>query len=73
MTSHPLLDPECVRALARYADLPLSADRESAVAQILAAWIPEANALSRKMSAPEYQSLTPGTIFSHPIDPEGEG
>lgn len=73
MTSRSSIDPEWVRTLAKYADLPLATDREPAVAQILAAWIPEANALSRKMSAPEYQSFTPGTIFSHPFDPDGEG
>lgn len=55
-----------VAALARFADLPLSEPRLTAVCAVLGAWIDDANALSLKMSAPAYQALVPATIFSHP-------
>jgi hypothetical protein len=58
-----------VRLLARYAALPLPPQREALVAAILDAWVPAANELSRKMSAPEHQSLLPVTVLTHP----GEG
>ena len=54
------------RSLAAFAALPLSAERETAAAMILAAWLPLANELSRKMSAPGYRSLVPATVFTHP-------
>lgn len=60
------------RALSRYADLPLASGREAALAAILDAWIPDANALSRKMSAPEHRDLVPATMFAHPGLDDGE-
>ncbi|GAC1534298.1 MAG: hypothetical protein NVS2B4_14620 [Ramlibacter sp.] len=51
--------------LAAHAALPLTADRLAAVAAVLAAWLPDADALSRKMSAPAYQALMPITVFAH--------
>jgi hypothetical protein len=64
---------EAVRALAAYAGLPLAPGREAAVAPVLRAWLADANALSRKMSAPDHRTLTPVTIFSHPSAEDGEG
>lgn len=61
-----------VRDLAEYAGLPLAADRRPAVMAILNAWIPDANALSEKMSAAEYLTLVPATVFSHPSATDGE-
>jgi len=58
------------RALADYAELPLGADREAVVAPILEAWVKDANALSRKMSAEQYIHLVPATVFAHPVEPE---
>ena len=55
-----------VRLLARCARLPLPADREAAVATILDAWLPDANALSEKMSMPAHRDLVPATVFTHP-------
>ena len=52
-----------VRLLARCADLPLPGHREAAVAAILDAWLPDANALSHKMSAAEHRDLVPATVF----------
>jgi hypothetical protein len=54
-----------VRALARYAGLPLPAAREASVAAILDAWAPAADELSRKMSAAAHQNLLPATVFTH--------
>jgi hypothetical protein len=64
-----------VAMLAAHAALPLDPRRIAAVAAILSAWLPDANALSRKMSAPEYRALMPATIFAHApdaSDPAGE-
>ena len=63
---------QAVRQLARHADLPLAAGREEAIAPVLQAWLLDANALSRKMSAPEYRTLAPATILIHPTAEDGE-
>jgi hypothetical protein len=52
-------DESIMGILSEHADLPLSDDRRDPVAQILFAWLQDANALSRKMSAPMYTELTP--------------
>jgi len=65
--------PDTIRTLAAFADLPLSPGREAAVTPVLRAWLADANALSRKMSASEYCALTPVTIFSHPPTEDSEG
>lgn len=57
-----------VRLLARCARLPLPAEREAAVAAILDAWLPAANALSEKMSMAAHRDLVPATVFTHPGD-----
>lgn len=57
-----------VRALARYAALPLPAAREAIVASILDAWAPAADELSRKMSAAAHQDLLPATVFTHALE-----
>lgn len=54
-----------VHALARYAGLPLPAEREAGVAAILDAWIHAADELSRKMSAATHQDLLPITVLTH--------
>lgn len=60
-----------VVTLADVADLPLADGRAEVVAALLVEWLPAANELSRKMSAPEYQSLLPATVFAHaPVDDE---
>lgn len=62
-----------VRLLAACAELPLPAHREAAVAAILDAWLPDANALSHKMSAAEHRDLVPATVFNHPaVAEDGE-
>ena len=53
------------RVLAELADLPLGAGRDKIVGALLAAWLPPANELSRKMSAAEHTSLLPATVFTH--------
>ncbi len=63
---------ELVRRLAAYAALPLAETREAGVAAILGAWVPDANALSLKMSAAQHQNLLPATVFTHPGAGEGE-
>lgn len=66
------ISPQVLRVLADYADLPLAPGREQVVAAVLGAWLPDVNALSRKMSAPEHQELAPATTFIHPGFEEGE-
>jgi hypothetical protein len=68
----PIMSLQALRALAAYADLPLAEGREEAVAAVLGAWLPDINALSRKMSAPEHQDLAPATTFIHPSFEDGE-
>ncbi len=53
------------RVLAELADLPLGAKRDEIVGGLLAAWLPPANELSRKMSAVEHTTLLPATVFRH--------
>jgi len=60
------LNTTVIQHLARCAALPLRADRQQAAAQVLAAWLPDANALSEKMRAAKYQALTPATVFIQP-------
>ena len=55
------------RVLAELADLPLGAGRDEIVGGLLAAWLPPANELSRKMSAAEYTALLPATVFTHAL------
>ncbi|SFO47538.1 hypothetical protein SAMN05216207_10658 [Pseudonocardia ammonioxydans] len=55
--------PRDVAAAARLADLALPDDRLAAVASLLSAWIPNANALSRRMQASNLDSLVPSVVF----------
>ena len=71
-TPKPTISPATLRALADYADLPLAAGREAAVVAVLGAWLPDIDALSRKMSAAEHQDLAPVTTFIHPSFEDGE-
>lgn len=68
-----VVNEQSVRNLAGVAALPLAPGRAEVVASLLAAWLPDANALSRKMSAPEHQDLVPATVFTHPAAPAEEG
>lgn len=60
------VDDAQVRALAAQAALPLGEDRVAAVRDLLAAWLPAANELSRAMSDPRLRALPPVTAFTHP-------
>lgn len=70
--TNELATSDMVRNLASYAALPLAAGREIAVAEVLGAWLPDANDLSAKMSDSAYQTLVPATVFVHPEAREGE-
>lgn len=59
-----------VRALAECAGLELSDDRLDAGAELLGAWLPAANELSRKMAAREHDQLMPITVLTHPLTVE---
>jgi hypothetical protein len=72
MPTKPPLSQEQVRELARLADLPLAPGREDVITSTLAAWIDDANALSRKMSAAQHQDLVPATVFTHAPANEAE-
>ena len=61
-----------VRLLARYAALPLAAEREEIVAGILDQWVVAADELSCKMSAAEHRDLLPITVLTHVVDPAGD-
>jgi hypothetical protein len=72
MTKPSTIDPTMVRALAGMAELSLAEGRESAIALILNTWVKDANELSRKMSAAQHWTVTPATIFAHPLQPDGK-
>ncbi len=65
MDPHPDQITAHVAALAACASLNLSPDRLAAATRVLAVWLPAANELSRKMSAPAHQTLLPITAFAH--------
>ena len=73
MSEHKTIGPAQVRAMAEYGALPLAAGREAVLAPTLDAWVSDANALSRKMSAATYQDLVPATVFVHPDLEHPEG
>ena len=52
-------------SLAQTADLPLAVGSAAIAGALLAAWLPAANELSRKMSAIEHTALLPITVFTH--------
>ena len=52
-------------SLAQTADLPLAVGSATSAGELLAAWLPAANELSRKMSAIEHVALLPITVFTH--------
>ena len=65
--------PQALAALlAHAAGLPLAAGRAAFAGELLAAWLPAANELSRKMSAIEHTDLLPITVFTHAV-PDTEG
>ena len=68
MQDHPPGTDAAMAALAAHAGLDLSPERAAAAAAILAAWLPAAHELSRKMSAPEHRALMPATVFAHAPD-----
>ena len=55
-----------LRALAAAASLKISGQREAQVDGVLQSWLVDANTLSLKMSAAEFQTLPPVTVFAHP-------
>ena len=59
------MSAELARALAQGAGLPLAPGRDAIAGELLGAWLPPANELSRKMSALEYAALLPITTFTH--------
>ena len=76
MEDHPLGTDAAMAALAAHAGLDLSPERAAAAAAILAAWMPAAHELNRKMSAPAHRSLMPATVFAQvaapgPVDEAG--
>ena len=73
MKTHIPVTPELVAQLGHYSALPLSKERLAMVAPLLDVWLKDANQLSEKMAAIEYQALVPATVFSHPGNHEGEG
>lgn len=62
---------ETVSAAAVLAGLPLAEDRAAAVADLLGAWIPAADALSARMQTEALRPLVPTTVFGQPPATEG--
>jgi len=62
--SEPAITKRDVAALARYADLPLSEERQQAILPILQSWVPAANELNRRMAEDEVRGQIPCTIFA---------
>ncbi|CDY74676.1 hypothetical protein BGLT_03618 [Caballeronia glathei] len=54
---------QLVRTTAEHSNLPLEDGRVAAVSQVLEVWLKDANALSAKMSAPEFAQVSPITGF----------
>jgi hypothetical protein len=67
MSEHVRVTEATVRQLAEVAALPLPGGRAAVVAATLAAWLPMANELSRKMAEADHLALTPITRFAHPV------
>jgi hypothetical protein len=61
-----------IRTLANVAGLPLAEERLEPVAELLNAWLPAANELSRKMAAADYAAVMPITIVVHPENGDKE-
>lgn len=59
-------------SLAQTAGLPLAVGGAALAGELLAAWLPAANELSRKMGAIEHAALLPITVFTHAA-PDAEG
>ena len=70
MGSRKDVTPAVIGTLAAFAELSLAPGRDAVIRATLDAWIRDANELSRKMSAEKHRSLSPATVFAHPIDPE---
>jgi len=66
MTERTEVSEAAVCTLADLAGLPLAEGREALLAPQLSDWLTAANELSRKMSKPQYQTIVPATIFTHP-------
>lgn len=52
---------QLVRITAEHSNLPLEQGRVAAISQVLEVWLKDANALSAKMSAPEFAHVSPIT------------
>lgn len=65
------ITPDDVKHFEKLAGLNLPTDRRQGVAEILSAWIPQANELSKKMAAAHHQALTPAVRFNDPNVEEG--
>ncbi|APR37232.1 hypothetical protein BTO02_19560 [Paraburkholderia sp. SOS3] len=67
---------QLVKTIAQASDLPLDGSRTAAISPILGVWLKDANALSAKMSAPEFAHVTPITgilqTVNHGEVPHGE-
>ena len=66
----PEIDEQTVRLLAAVANLKIDDEDMPAVIGVLSAWLPDANELNRKMSAPAHWQITPATVFTHPTGVE---
>ncbi|GAA4916356.1 hypothetical protein EV188_104482 [Actinomycetospora succinea] len=57
------VSPDGVVAAAALAGLPLDEDHAAAIAALLGAWVPAANALSTRMQAESVRDVAPATVF----------
>lgn len=61
----PPINETTIEQAEKVADLPLTSQERTLILPTYRAWVEAANELSRKMAAPEYQSLTPSITFMH--------
>jgi hypothetical protein len=61
-----------VRALYNVADLALPEERLAPVTELLNAWLPAANELSRTMAGDAYMAIMPITVVVHPENGDKE-
>ena len=61
------MNEETVKQLCAAAGLDVAEERLALIAPQLAAWVEDANELSRKLAAEEHRGVQPITVFRHPV------
>lgn len=67
------ITPDAVHAAAVLADLPLTPQRATDVAALLASWLPAAHALNTRMQAEDLRGLAPAVTFTQGAEAQEAG